>query len=422
MLETLGIVNYGLLLLFGVFLSLHFAGVEQSGSTWLQTLLLAVFCIAAQLVSWILLGLDATFKLYPLIVHLPLTLYLMFVCKRPPLLSLVSVFTAYLCCQFSNWFGTLALYLFDSKFAYYAANALLLIPLYVVLRRFAAPALYQLMSLSRRSLLFFGIVPIGYYLFDYAATVYTEALYSGARVVVEFMPSMVCLCYVAFAVLYCGELRRRGDSEQEKRLLSLQLKASRQHMDELKLAQEQARYYRHDIRHHLALISAYLAAGETEQLREYLLDVQKDVAAITPVRYCENETVNLILSSFSGKAKARGVRLDVDAALPSALPIGDTELCTLLSNALENALPAAGAVEDGREKAVRMECRAQAGKLLLLVENPYAGEVRLENGLPVARRAGHGFGVKSMASIVERHGGLCSFSAENGVFTLRIVL
>ena len=116
------------------------------------------------------------------------------------------------------------------------------------------------------------------------------------------------------------------------------------------------------------------------------------------------------------------MRLDVDAALPSALPIGDTELCALLSNALENALPAAGAVEDGREKAVRMECRAQAGKLLLLVETPYAGEVRLENGLPVARRAGHGFGVKSMASIVERHGGLCSFSAENGVFTLRIVL
>lgn len=38
------------------------------------------------------------------------------------------------------------------------------------------------------------------------------------------------------------------------------------------------------------------------------------------------------------------------------------------------------------------------------------------------REAGHGFGIKSMVDIVERHGGLYSFEIEGGVFTLQIML
>ncbi|MEG1658480.1 MAG: GHKL domain-containing protein [Oscillibacter sp.] len=419
---VLAMLNYALLLLFGILASIQFAGVEKRYSRPATTVLLLLFFLVVQVLSWYFWGLDATFKLYPFIVHLPLILFLIFFCKRPPLRSLVSVLTAYLCCQFANWFGTLALYLSGSQIAYYAVDIALLIPLYLLLRRWAAPALCQLMNLSQKSLLLFGIVPAAYYIFDYAVTVYTEALYSGAQMVVEFMPSMVCLCYVAFAVLYYGELRRRGDSEQERQLLSIQLKAARQHMDELKGAQEQARCYRHDIRHHLTLIGGYLAVGDTDQLRRYLLEVQQDIDAITPVRYCANETVNLILSSFAAEAKKQGVNLCVDATLPETISLGDTELCALLSNAVENALSATRAVTDGREKTVRVECRMRDDKLLLLVENPYMGQVDMVDGAPQSHRAGHGFGVRNIVSITEKHNGLYSFTAEAGLFTLRLVL
>jgi len=61
---------------------------------------------------------------------------------------------------------------------------------------------------------------------------------------------------------------------------------------------------------------------------------------ITPTCFCENETVNLILSAFATKAKQGSTMLTVDAKLPDLLPFSDTELCSLLSNALENAIQA----------------------------------------------------------------------------------
>lgn len=71
---------------------------------------------------------------------------------------------------------------------------------------------------------------------------------------------------------------------------------------------------------------------------------------------------------------------------------------------------------------MRLTAELSGGKLLIFVENPYEGEVRVEDGLPQSDKVGHGFGVKSITAIVEKYNGLYSFDAANGLFTLRIVL
>ncbi len=42
-----------------------------------------------------------------------------------------------------------------------------------------AKAAYATMTYSRWTLLLFGSLPVTYYIFDYATTVYSNALYSG---------------------------------------------------------------------------------------------------------------------------------------------------------------------------------------------------------------------------------------------------
>ena len=54
--------------------------------------------------------------------------------------------------------------------------------------------------------------------------------------------------------------------------------------------------------------------------------------------------------------------------------------------------------------------------------NPYVGEIAMRDGLPVSNREGHGYGCRSIRSITKRNGGLCSFEAEQGMFTVRVVL
>lgn len=37
-----------------------------------------------------------------------------------------------------------------------------------------------------------------------------------------------------------------------------------------------------------------------------------------------------------------------------------------------------------------------------------------QQGMPISQAQGHGFGTKSMVHIVEKHGGICQFSVEDG--------
>ena len=114
------------------------------------------------------------------------------------------------------------------------------------------------------------------------------------------------------------------------------------------------------MRHHLNAIDGFLASGRPQQAEEYIRKVRSDIERITPKRYCGNELVNLLCSSFDGKARRMGVRLEVDA--------------------------------------------------------------KLRGGLPVSDRAGHGCGCRSIQAIAGRRGGLCEFRAQGGIFTLRFML
>ena len=44
------------------------------------------------------------------------------------------------------------------------------------------------------------------------------------------------------------------------------------------------------------------------------------------------------------------------------------------------------------------------------------------DGLPRSERQGHGYGCRSIQTIAQRRGGLCQFRAEDGVFSVQLML
>ena len=421
MTAALQLINFGLVLFYGAALAVFFSGGIRTRRDRWMTAALCLVLLAVQGLFFLLLGLQRTRMLYPLLTHLPLWLFLWLGLKRKPMLALASVLTAYFCCQLPRWVGSLAQAILGSPLSFELAYAVsILLFGYLLCRRFASPA-YAAMTYSPRSLLVFGGLPLFYYLFDYAATVYSNALYLGIRGIIEFLPAAMALFYILFIILYHGEVQKRSQTELQNSMMSMELASAAQQVEALEQSQAQAAVYRHDMRHHLNVISSYLSAGQLEQAQEYIRQVHAGVNAITPTRWCENELVNLLCSAFAEQARQAGIRLTVNARLPKVLPLSDIELCSLLSNGLENALRAAGQITRGA-RWVDLYCDVRREKLLIEIKNPYSGTVELEDGLPAARQAGHGFGCRSMASIVRQKGGLCVFRAEDGVFLLQLAL
>ena len=71
---ALGVFNYGLVLLYGLFLSTFISGGWEN--TRQRTLVFAAcpLLLLIQSVCWLALGVDTAKRLYPFIVHLPLAL------------------------------------------------------------------------------------------------------------------------------------------------------------------------------------------------------------------------------------------------------------------------------------------------------------------------------------------------------------
>ena len=373
--SALDVFNYGLVLIYGLFLSVSIAGgCTEKRDKKLVALLCPVFLVLQSLFA-LTLGTDKTMQLYPLIVHLPLVLILTLALKKPLGVAVVSTCTAYLCCQPLRWGKNAVEALTGSMLAADIAYIVLLVGVFWLCERFLVKAAYATMTYSRWTLLLFGSLPVTYYIFDYATTVYSNALYSNVLIISEFLPTVLVTFYILFLPAFYLETQKRAAAEMQRSMLTMELEQSQLEMD-----------------------------------------------ALTPRRFCENQLVNLLCSSYTDKAQRQGTVLTVEARLPDALTISDTELCSLLSNGLENALRAVKELPPER-RTVSLYCGVQRNKLLIEITNPCGEAVTMKDGLPVSDRgAGHGYGCLSIQTIARRNGGLCEFSCGGGQFRLQVML
>lgn len=416
------LASYILVLVFGAVITVNFAGYKKTTKNRIAITVMILMIFLLQLASFYLAGFTATTKLYPLITHVPMVIFIERYLRRPRSIAIVSVLTAYLCCQPPNWLGIAAHYYWDSSLAFFVGDSLGILIMFYLIKRYVADSVNQVMSYSKRSLYLFGSFPLIYYVFDYTTTIYTEFLYSGARIVVEFFPSVLSMFYIIFVMVYSSEMQKQNQLELDNAMQKMQSERAMNEISALQQVQKQTAVYRHDMRHHLSLLFSFLEAGDSGKAMEYIRQTQADIDSIVPVRYCENTSVNLILSYFAGKADQRGVSLDIDAELPEYLPFPDTELCTLLSNGLENAVSAAALRPGSGQGSVRLNCRIHKGNLLILIENTFHGQIEIKNGLPQTDKEGHGYGTKSIAMLAEKYSGYHSFTADQGLFTLKVVL
>lgn len=419
-LTMLELLNYALVLFFGISLSVHVSGGAR-GTHRGVLILLCLLLFLLQGGSYLLFGVELSRQLYPLITHLPLALALVFLLKKSWGVALVSICTAYLCCQIPRWVSLLVLALTKSALASEILYTASIVPTFYLLRHFFAPAAHSAMTYSRQTLVIFGSLPVAYYGFDYITTVYSDMLYREATALYEFLPTALIVFYMLFLSLYHVQLRKKAQVELQSTLLETELKQSHGEMERLKVAAHQTAVYQHDMRHHLQLIDGFLSAGKTEEAAEYIHTIRSDIESVMLRRYCENEAVNLLCSSFMEKSEHSGVALTVEATVGTELALSDTELCSVLSNGLENALRAVESLDRTR-RWVRLYCAEKSGNLLVEIRNPYDGRIVMSDGLPLSDRAGHGYGCRSIVSIVRQHRGHCLFEPKGGVFTLRIAV
>lgn len=409
---------------YGMILSAAFCGITWTrGKKWAYGLSMAAILLAQAAVYGMTTDLQLLKLLYPLVTHMPLVLVLAII-ERKLLWPTISVLTAYLCCQLRRWLALLLTALMSGGAEVQtAAELALTLPLLLGLLYFVAPAVRTIAGYKPAMQVRFGLIPAVGYLFDYLTRIYTDLLAQGTPAAVEFMPFVCCVAYLAFVLRSSAENETRLRLEQTQENLHLQVTQATREIASLRESERRASTYRHDLRHHMQYLAGCIENGRTEQAQAYIREVCAEIESQKVRVFCENETVNLILSAFAGRAGESGVPLRVRAEVPHFIPVAETDLCVLLSNALENALHACQRLRQaGQPCDIELVVYEKSGKFFLQVTNTCPPGVTFEKGLPVTREPGHGIGVRSICSIAERYNGMYSFSEKDGRFVLRVSL
>lgn len=364
---------------------------------------------------------DIVEELYPLITHIPLIVVLC-ILNRKSLWSTISVLTAYLCCQLRRWLALLVVAVFSGDSVMQdIAELIMTLPILLILIWFIAPAVRSVSYYSTLEQCQFGLVPALYYGFDYLTRIYTNLLLEGVLVVIEFMPFVCSVAYLVFVVHTSKARRIRSQLEQTQAILNLQVEQAVREIAALRETQEKTITYRHDMRHHMQYLSSCIENGQLRQAQDYIQEIYSEIEASKVTVFCENEAANLIFSAFARRADNSGVLMQIHARIPRLIPISESDLCVLLSNALENALHACKEQEDkGRAGVIEVSVYEKDGKLFLQIINSCSEDISFEDGIPITDKSGHGIGVRSICAIVEQYDGIYTFSAGNGRFIMRI--
>ena len=418
---VLGLVHNATTLLFGVYISAAFLGIKMHRENIL-TMFIFSLCVGIFFVlSFVLFGERVTEQLYPLIIHLPLVLFLTLYYKYRAALSTLSVLTAYLCCQVSNWVGLAALDLSRKLWVYYCVRIIITAAVFLLLIRYVSSASARLLQKPTGSIMILALMPTVYYLYDYTTSVYTELLYSGMKVVTEFLGFVLCIAYVLFLFLYFKQYEGKCEVERKHQLIEMQHSHFEKELDTIRRSERELSIARHDMRHFLLNVSSFIENGEYDKAQKLIGEVTDAIAKTPTLRYCKNELVNMIIGSYAEKFRLVGCELECAVQIPEALPFSDVDLTAILSNGLENALQAVTPLP--REKRfARIEMRMNGDKLLISVKNTFYEPPVFADGIPISQRQGHGIGTQSIVAVTEKLRGNSQFTANDGIFILRVIL
>lgn len=188
---------------------------------------------------------------------------------------------------------------------------------------------------------------------------------------------------------------------------------------------EDMRVIRHEIKNEYSYLKAFLENKQYDKLDEFFNSISDKIIMPLSSIDCGNGIVNAILNLEMTKAQTEGISIKTKLAVPSQLPFMDTELCSLISNLLDNAIEAC---VKGRftDPVIEVSIKQQQDNLFIRVVNPVDNELtdkeRLELKTTKEESDLHGFGTKIISIIAKKYNGYVNYDIRDNQFIADVVL
>ena len=210
--------------------------------------------------------------------------------------------------------------------------------------------------------------------------------------------------------------------QEENNTLVIEEQLQHQKYCEMVEVMEQNRELIHDTKHHFLVVQEYLKNEEYENLQKYIKQISDEFQRTVPKVYTGIKILDFILEQKRVVAQKSGIRYEIDTMLLTGIPTTEQETCALFGNLLDNAIEACCLVET-EEKWIEIQIN-QSNQLLSIevlntFEIPYIRKQGVFETIKEERSV-HGYGIKSMRRIVDKHQGLITYEEKEKIFITKI--
>lgn len=225
------------------------------------------------------------------------------------------------------------------------------------------------------------------------------------------------------AILYAYHLQRaelqvRHELETMDSILRSQYAQYQQSRESIDLIN---RKY-HDLKHQIA---ALRAEPDAERRSAWLDEMESDINTYEAQNKTGNQVLDVLLTGKSLYCQKHDIHLTTVADGTVLAGVSPMDLCTLVGNALDNAIESVKKIEDKEKRLIHVAVSRQKNFALLRFENCFEGELTFENGLPRTTKGNtdyHGYGLKSIRRTAQKYGGTVTVNTRKNWFELKILL
>lgn len=286
-------------------------------------------------------------------------------------------------------------------------------------------------SLQRRHFKFFIFITIVAFFNSGVYNIITTVVFSsnliipGRKWVVEWsllLFGVALMAEITFIILLYYEKTHYSiinDFTQEY------LEIEKEHFKKLQQQEQDTRKFRHDIHNHLMVINRFAEEEKTEKLKEYLHSVNESFATIQSIYHTGHEIIDSILDKKSNELKQNYIKLEMDGNLSNFASMDDFDLCTIFSNALQNAIEACIQLPETSDRCIKIRFRSKASWNILEFTNPVKEDLKIKNNRLVTSKSdkkNHGFGLVQIEQIVQNYNGNLYLTYDNHIFKLIVQL
>lgn len=196
-----------------------------------------------------------------------------------------------------------------------------------------------------------------------------------------------------------------------------------QQYDHLQARITQSNQFHRELRRHVDALVYRMEHKQYDKLQAHLNALQQQLTGEDEAVFCENTSINTILSYFFQMSGYCGVKVTTDVHLPAETAVAAKDLAVLVGDLLDNALDACKK-QNSSDRRIFIAAWAEPRALYLTVENTYEGDIMMDTrgNYVSSKEPGCGMGLEVCRAIVSRYSGKLEITDSNGVFKVNVTL